>query len=573
MRDLFTPPPPWAHAYPPNLDWDLEAIAKPVYALLDEAAAKDPDAVCLDFLDRHTTFAKMLALTNRTARGLQQLGVQKGDRVGLCLPNSPYYIAAYFGVLKAGATVVNFNPLYTEDEIRAQIADAGVSIMFTLDLKSLYPKVAAALKGTSLRNIVVCSLSDALPTVKSWLFQVFKRGEIAAPPHNLQNLPFSWLTKNLGNYDPVEIDPLSDIALFQYTGGTTGTPKAAMLTHSNIITNTEQVRGWLTDDDPDGESILAVLPFFHVFAMTVVMCLGLRIRAKLIALPRFELDQVLKTIHEKRPSLFPAVPTIYGAISNHPNLDRYDLTSIRHCIAGGAPLPVEIKHAFEKLTGCVLVEGYGLTEASPVVCCNPPWGDNKPGAIGIPLPGTHVEIRDLDNKARTVPIGERGEVVVRGPQVMAGYWGREEETLDVLEGHWLRTGDVGHLDEDGYVFLTDRMKDVILCGGYNVYPRVIEDALYQHPDVLEAVVIAIPHGYRGETPKAFVKLAEDAKARPEDLMAFCTEHLNPLERPEEIELRDELPKTLIGKLSKKELVEEEAQKRREAQPLQELRHG
>jgi len=576
VRDLFTQPPPWAHMYPPNLDWDMDALDKPVYDLLDNAALHAPGGVCVDFLERLYTHGDMLDLANRTARGLQQLGIEKGQRVGLCLPNSPYYIAAYFGILKAGATVVNFNPLYTEDELRAQIVDSGVVVMFTLGLKTLYPKVAAALNGTLLRNIVVCSLADALPPVKSLLFQIFKRSEIADTPLNLQNLPFDWLTRNRGNYTPIDIDPARDVALFQYTGGTTGSPKAAMLTHANIVTNTEQVLNWLPDKDPNGESILAVLPFFHVFAMTVIMCLGLRLRAKLILLPRFDLDQVLKIIDAKRPTLFPAVPTIYGAIAAHADLGRYDLSSIRYCISGGAPLPSGAKTAFEKLSGCVLVEGYGLTEASPVTCCNPAWNggrEGKIGSIGIPLPGTIVEIRDLENPARTVPIGERGEVVIRGPQVMTGYWNREEETLNVLEGHWLRTGDIGHMDEDGFVFLTDRINDVINSSGFKVYPRIIEEALLKHPDVEEVVVIAIPHGYRGEAPKAFVKLVAGSSLDTDQVMAFCAEHLNPIERPHEIEFRDALPKTLIGKLSKKELVAEEAEKRRHTERQKERRNG
>ncbi len=573
MRDLLTPPPPWSHAYPDNLHWDLDGVDRPVHALLDQAALKSPDAVCLDFMDRLYTFTEVQDLANRTARGLQQLGIQKGDRIGLCLPNSPYYVAAYFGALKAGATVVNFNPLYTKEEIREQVIDSEVVIMFTLGLQKLYPKVAACLKDTSLRNIVVCSLADALPTVKSILFQTFKRSEIAEVPLNLQNLPFDWLTRNRGNFDRVDIDPDEDIALFQYTGGTTGTPKAAMLSHTNISTNTEQVQSWFIDKEVGEESILAVLPFFHVFAMTVIMCLGLRIRAKMILLPRFDLDQTLKTIDAKKPTLFPAVPTIYNAINTHPHLERFDLTSIRYCISGGAPLPLETKRAFEELTDCILVEGYGLSEASPVVACNPTWAETKEESIGIPLPGTIIEIRDMHNVARTVPQGERGEIVVRGPQVMQGYWNREEETIEVLEGHWLRTGDVGHMDEDGYVFLTDRIKDVIISGGYKVYPRIIENAFYKHPDVLEVVVIAVPHGYRGEAPKAFIKLVEDSHVSEDDLMAFVGDHLNPIERPDEIEFRDELPKTMIGKLSKKELVEEEEAKHRAPPTAKEHSHG
>lgn len=562
MRDLFTSPPPWAHMYPDHLDWGFEGVNAPVWRLLDEAAAHNPDGVCLDFLDRHYSFADVLGLANRTARGLQQLGVQKGDRVGLCLPNTPYYVAAYFGALKAGAIVVNFNPLYTAEEIREQIVDSGVGIMFTLGLSQLYPKVAAALQGTSLRNVVICSLSEALPPVKGLLHQIFKRGEIAEAPLNLQNLPFDWLIRNRGNYTPVEIDPKRDVALLQYTGGTTGVPKGAMLTHANIMSNTEQVRQWLPDNPGGEDSILAVLPYFHVFAMTVVLCLGVRLAVKQIILPRFDLAQVLKVIDAKRPTLFPAVPTIYNAIVQCPDVQDHDMSSIRYCISGGAPLPEEIKHSFETVSGCDLVEGYGLSEASPVVSCNPTWAEHRTGSIGIPLPGTCVEIRDVENPAHPTPVGEKGQVVVRGPQVMAGYWNREDETLEVLEGGWLRTGDVGHMDGDGYLYLTDRMKDVIISGGFKVYPRIIEDAFYKHPDVLEVVVIAVPHGYRGEAPKAFVRLVDGSKLDVDHLMAFCADHLNPIERPDEIEFRDELPKTLIGKLSKKELIEEEAQKRR-----------
>jgi len=562
-----TKPPPWAAAYPDHLDWRMDPLERPVYHLLDDAAAHDPGGVCMDFLDRLYSFADILDLANRTARGLQQLGLKKGQRVGICLPNSPYYLAAYFGALKAGATVVNFNPLYSGTEIRAQIIDSGVEIMFTLGLKKLYPKVADALSGTSLRTIVVCSLGDALPPVKSFLWQVFKRGEIAEVPENLQNLPFDWLTRNPGHFTPVPIDPRLDIALFQYTGGTTGTPKAAMLTHANITTNTEQVYRWLPDAPPGapgGESILAVLPFFHVFAMTVTMCLALRLGGKIIALPRFDLDQVLKVIHTKRPTLFPAIPTIYAAITSQPHLERYDLTSIRYCLSGGAPLSEATKKAFEHLTGCTLVEGYGLSETSPVACCNPVWSPRrteKPGSIGIPLPGTQIEIRDPDPPHHRVATGQRGEVVIKGPQVMVGYWNKADETRAVLKDGWLRTGDIGHMDGDGYVFLTDRIKDVIICNGFKVYPRIIEDALQNHPDVHQVAVIAIPDPLRGEVPKAFVVRVAGSSLDAEALTSFASQTLNPKEQPQEIEFRDTLPTTLIGKVSKKDLIAEDAAKR------------
>ena len=536
----------------------------PVYAILDDAVARGPDRPCLDFLGKTSTYGAIADLVNGSAKGLQNLGVQKGDRVGLCLPNCPYYVIAYFAAMKAGATVVNFNPLYTKKEIRDQIVDSGTTIMVTIDLKTIFPKVEAALDGASLRSIVVCSLSDALPPVKELLFNTFKRSEIAVISRDIRLVAFEKLVSQSGAPDPVEIDPNKDIALLQYTGGTTGTPKGAMLTHANITANTEQVRLWMGEPDLDGERILCVIPFFHAFAMTAAMSLGIATGSELILLPRFDLEDVLETIDARHPTLFPAVPTIFGAINGYEGLDRYDLSSLRFCISGGAPLPSTVKASFEKLTGCVVVEGYGLSETSPVVSCNPPDVENKPDSIGLPLPWTEIEIRDIDNPNTLVAIGERGEMAIRGPQVMAGYWNNADETAKVLRDGWLMTGDIGHVDEDGYLFLTDRLKDVLFCSGFKVYPRVIEDALYQHPDVDEVIVIGIPDDYRGEKPKAFIKLKSGAKINEAELLDFAKGVLNPIERPAEIEFRDKLPKTMIGKLSKKELVIEHRQKQEES---------
>ena len=329
-----------------------------------------------------------------------------------------------------------------------------------------------------------------------------------------------------------------------------------MLTHANVTANTEQVRLWMGEVDPNGERILCVIPFFHVFAMTAAMKLGIETGSELILLPRFNLVDVLKTIDAKRPTLFPAVPTIFNALAGYGGLDRYDLSSIRFCISGGAPLPDAIKASFESVAGCVVVEGYGLSETSPVLCCNPPDAENKPNSIGLPLPWTEIELRDLDNPDSPVAPGERGELAVRGPQVMAGYWNNPEATAAAFRNGWLMTGDVGHRDEDGYLFLTDRLKDVIFCSGFKVYPRIIEDAFYRHDAVDEVIVIAIPDDYRGETPKAYVKLKGGASVTGAELLGFVEKILNPIEQPAEIEFRDELPKTMIGKLSKKELVAE-----------------
>jgi long-chain acyl-CoA synthetase len=528
----------------------------PAFNILSDMAERHPDLRCLDFLGRRHSYGDVWHQVRRAARGLQDLGIKKGDRVGLCLPNCPYYVIGHYAILLCGATVVNFNPLYTEEELHQQIVDSGVVVMFTLDLKTIYGKIASAVHTTRLRTLVVCALSDALPPVKSLLFQAFKRAEVAAIPKDLSHVSFDLLIADSDDPRPIDIDAKKDLAVIQYTGGTTGTPKGAMLTHANIRANTEQVRLWLGDTDPGQDKFLCVIPFFHVFAMTAAMNLGLVTGSELILLPRFELNDVLQTITDKKPTLFPAVPTIYGAINASTDLERYDLTSLRYCISGGASLPSQIKTDFERISGCVVVEGYGLTEASPVVACNPPLGENKPGSIGQALPWTKIECRAFDDCERTVTLGEQGELVVQGPQVMAGYLNNPDETEQVLQHGWLRTGDVGYRDEDGYFFLTDRIKDMINCSGFNVYPRVIEDVLYRHPDVAEAVVIGIADAYRGEAPKAFVTLKVGASATEESLLAFARDHLNPIERPTAVVIRQSLPKTLVGKLSKKELIEE-----------------
>ncbi len=556
-RDAEQIPRPWLSSYPPGIDWHRAPPTAPLHTLIDEAAARFPNRPCLDFLGRICTYAEVARMVDRTAKGFQQLGVGKGCKVGLCLPNCPYSLICFYGVLKAGGTVVNFNPLNVEREIAAQIEDSETDIMVTLDLRQLYPKVAAALETTRLKRIIVCRMSDALPTVKGVLFPIFKRSEISAFPADVVHVPFAVLTCNDGRPKPVTIDPATDIAVLQYTGGTTGTPKGAMLTHGNLYANMAQLRAWYPDVVEGGERMLAVLPFFHVFGMTVVMNFAVSAGAELILLPRFELKQALACITRRKPTLFPGVPTIYRAIAAAPDIAQYDLSSIKACISGGAPLPVEVKHAFEKITGCVLVEGYGLTEAAPVTHANPLGGVHKDGSIGLPLPGTLCEIRSLDDPSRPAAPGEKGELCVAGPQVMAGYWKRPDETARVLVDGWLHTGDVGTIDPEGYVFLVDRIKDVILCSGYNVYPRMIEDAIYQHPAVVAVTVIGINDDYRGQVPKAFVQLRDGHTATEDDIKVFLHDRLSRIEMPHSIEFRHDLPKTTIGKLSKKELVEEE----------------
>ena len=552
---------PWLESYPEHVDWAVPITDEPLTATFDRAVERYGARSCIDFLGKTYSYRQVGELVDRAAKGFQALGVGRGVQVGMLLPNTPYFVICYYAVLKAGGTVVNFNPLYVEEEIARQIEDSGTRIMVTLDLRILLPKVSATLERTGLKRVVVCPMADILPFPKNILFTLFKRGETAGVPRDGRHLRFAELTANDGAFEPVEIRPREDIAVLQYTGGTTGVPKGAMLTHANVAANAHQVELWNPDAAVGEWRILGILPLFHVLAMTAVMNIGIRVGAELILRPRYELEDTLEVIHEKRPTYFVGVPTIYNAINHHPRLDRYDLSSLKVCISGGAALPLEVKRAFEALTGCHLLEGYGLSETSPAATCNPRVGETKDGSIGLPFPGTVIEIHDLEEPGRKLPPGERGEVCIRGPQVMAGYWNRPEATAEAIVDGALRTGDVGYMDEDGHTFLVDRIKDLIICSGYNVYPRVLEEAIYRHEAVAEVTVIGVPDDYRGEAPKAFVRLKEHMTLTAAELLSFLEDKLSKIEMPEEIEFRAELPKTQIGKLSKKELVAEELAKR------------
>jgi long-chain acyl-CoA synthetase len=551
----------WLDRYPGDVDWNAPLPARPLFALLEDAVAQFPDRPAIDFLGRTYTYGELDRLVDRAASGFQRLGVTKGTKVGLFLPNCPQYVIAYYAILKAGGCVVNFSPLYAEPELLHQIEDSQTDILVTLNLKALYPKARAMLEKSRLRSLVIGTLSEALPFPKNLLFSLLRRREIAAVRHDQAHVPFSSLIDNDGRYAPPAIEPRTDLAVLQYTGGTTGVPKGAMLTHANLYANAEQCVLWLPTVERGRERVMGVLPFFHVFAMTAVMNFAIRIGGLIIMHPRFELDAVLKDVHRKRPTLFDGVPTMYNAIIHHPKLANFDLRSIKACISGGAPLPVEVKQRFEELSGCKLVEGYGLTESSPVACCNPFSAANKAGSIGLPLPGTDIIIVDRDDPSRILPQGETGEICIAGPQVMAGYWRRPDATAEVIVDGRLRTGDVGYMDSDGYTFIIDRMKDMILVSGFNVFPRNVEEAIYQHPAVEEVTVIGIPDEYQGESVKVFVKLRDGHTLVADHLIEFLSDKLGRHEMPRHVEFRDALPKTMIGKLSKKELVAEEMAKR------------
>ncbi len=551
---------PWLNSYPANVDWGQTFEIFLLPELLNKSVRNFPGSVCTNFLGKKMTYAEIGGLVDRAAKGLQAIGVKKGTRVGMFLPNTPTFIIFYFATLKAGGTVVNYNPLYTVEELEYQVKDSQTEIMVTLDLKLLFGKVEALLASGALEQAVVCPFSELLPGMKSFLFKLFKGRELAKPTASRQSAKltlYSSIIANDGAYDPQEVDPRNDAAVLQYTGGTTGTPKGAMLTHSNLVINVQQIIAWRSSDLIDGEErMMGILPFFHVFAMTTVMNFGVAKAAEILLVPKFELDEALKLINAEKPTVMPGVPTIYNAMMHHPKLQKYDLSSLKFCISGGAPLPIEVKRGFEELSGCTLVEGYGLSETSPVATCNPVDGPVKEGSIGLPFPQTIMSIRSLDDPNKEMALGENGELCISGPQVMKGYWNKPNETANVFVGEYLRTGDVGYMDEDGFTFIVDRLKDIIICSGFNVYPRRIEEAIYEFPAVEEVTVVGIPDDYRGEAPKAFVKLKDGATATHEELLEFLKPKISKIEMPSEIEFRDELPKTMIGKLSKKELRQE-----------------
>lgn len=552
---------PWQKSYPHNVNWSADIQGKPVASLLSETVKLYPKRPAFDFMDSHWSWGEIGDLVDRMAGGLQKRGVKKGTKVGLFLPNTPYFLIAYYAVLKIGGTVVNYNPLYAEREVKHQIQDSETTIMVTLDLKMMYDKLVKMLDETCLETLIICPFADLLPPIKKIAFSLFKKKDIAEVRTSERiTMLKTVLAGGSGELKDIEINPDEDIAVLQYTGGTTGTPKGAMLTHTNVTANIEQVALWFHMADHGRQKMLAVLPFFHVFAMTAIMNFSVKAGFEIIATPRFDLDSTLKLIHKKRPHYFPAVPAIYNAINHHKKLGKYDLTSLKYCISGGAPLPVDVKKTFEAMTGCIVVEGYGLSESSPVAAINPIEGDNRAGSIGLPVPGTVFEIRNPDT-GEIVPEKERGELCIAGPQVMKGYWKNDKATaLTIRDGH-LRTGDIAVMDDDGYFYIVDRIKDLIITNGYNVYPRTIEEAIYLHPAVEECIVAGLPDEQRGEIVKAWIKLKEGEELTKDTLNNFLKDKISKIEMPRKVEFRkDPLPKTMVGKLSRKDIVEEEKNK-------------
>jgi long-chain acyl-CoA synthetase len=548
----------WRSAYRHPTSWDQTFPPLSVPAMFEASAAGAPAAPLLDFMGRKYSYAEVRSGVDRVACGLAALGIGRGDRVGLFLPNVPHYVAAYYGALKLGAAVVNFSPLYTVDELAHQVEDSGTRILFTLSATALLPTALNVMERSGIERLVVGSIAGALPAAKSLVYRMFRRRDVAERPDDPRIIAFSKLIANAGGCPMPEIDAVRDVALIQYTGGTTGTPKGAVLTHQNLTVNARQM---VAIDPHRGEAdrIIGVLPLFHIFANAAVLNRTVYDGGEIVMLPRFDAGQVLAAVQRTKATSMPGVPTMYQALLDHPRLARSDLSSLRVCVSGGAPLPAQLKARFEAVTGAVVAEGYGLTE-SGIACTNPYEGLNKSGTIGQPLPGTIFRLLDREDPNRPAPDGEPGEIAIAGPQVRIGYWNRPDIQDRTFVDGALRTGDVGLIDEDGYVRIVDRLKDMIAVGGFKVFPSQVEAILYHHPAVREALVIGIPDAYRGESPKAFVTLAEGASVTGEELRDWLNPQLGKHERVVAVEIRASLPKTLVGKLSRKELVAEERAK-------------
>lgn len=550
----------WLKDYPAEVPPTYDYPKRNLAFLLTDSAASYPDRIALDFLGKRMTYRALLDSARRFANALLKQGVRKGDRVAVMLPNCPQAVIAYYGTLMMGGIVVMTNPLYMPRELEHQLMDADARTIVTLDV--LLNRVKTSMAKSPMERIIVTSIQDYLPFPKNVLYGLKQKkdGKAVKVDYGGDVMSFRGLLEQSGA-DPVEadVDSENELALIQYTGGTTGLAKGVMLTHYNLIANTIQSRLWCYKAEIAKERYMAALPFFHVFGLTCLLNLGIYTASTLILVPRFEINQVLRTIHKKKPTLFPGAPTMYIAVINHPKIKQYDLSSIKICISGAASLPHQVQERFEEITGGKLIEGYGLTEASPVTHANNVWEKRKNGSIGLPFPDTVARIMKPET-FEEAPQGELGELAVRGPQVMKGYWKRPDETAKVLQDGWLLTGDLGRMDEDGFFYIMDRRKDLIIAGGYNIYPREVEEVLFEHPDVEEASVAGVVDPYRGETVKAFVVLRKGASATEEDLKIWCKERLAVYKVPKIYEFREALPKTMAGKVLRRKLVEGDSDK-------------
>ncbi len=560
---------PWLAHYDEGVPHHIEYPRKPIFYFLEESARKYPDRACTIFKGATISYAEMNRLTDQVAAALAEMGVKKGDRIGIFMPNTPQFVIAYFGILKAGGVVVATNPLYSPREIEHQLNDAGVEMMFVMT--NFYNTVKQVQPKTKLRKLIVTNLKETLPPVLRFLFTLTKekKGGFRVDLHPGD----VWMQDLIASHRPeqrpdLEITP-DDVALFQYTGGTTGLSKGAVALHRNLVANALQIRLWMPNAIDGEEVVLMAIPLFHVYGMVAGMLFAMAAGASMVMVPNpRDLKDVLGNIQKYRATIFPGVPTLYNAINNHPDVQagKYNLTSIKACISGSAPLMRETKEKFEALTGGVVFEGYGLSEAPTATHCNPILGENRTGSIGLPLPDVDVRIVSLDDGVTVLPTGEPGEMVIKGPQVMKGYHNMPTETANTLRDGWLYTGDIAYMDEDGYFYIVDRKKELIKPGGYQVWPREVEEVIMANPKVLEVGVAGIPDPYRGETVKAWVVLKPGETATADEIKDWCRERLAKFKVPTHIEFRDELPKTTVGKILRRELVRQhkEAEAKKQA---------
>jgi long-chain acyl-CoA synthetase len=573
---------PWqGKRWPEGVPFEVSGYDKPLFTLLDDAANTYPDQVYTIFNDATRTYAQVKDTADRIAAFLASRGIRKGDRVAIFLPNLPHYPAIFFGILKAGAVCVTCNPVYTATELNYQLKDAGAKVVFCMDHPQFYPTTVAAIKNTAVDTVVICGVKSYLPWIKGFLGGLL--GKIPkAGSYQSGHLFFDdVVASSPPNVPAVDINPLEDLALIIYTGGTTGVPKGAALTHANFNYDLTAADEWIRVSHEPGappekqrsggfHTYLGVLPWYHSFGLTCALLSSCSKGNKLICIPdpragNPPFTEVLKAVQKYRPTFMPAVPTIFVAFTNHPLLDQFDLTSLMGCFSGGAPLPPEVCRQFEEKTGSVIFEGYGLSETAPIASVNPTNTQNrKIGSIGFPLPGTDIKVVDIDTGLRELPQGEDGEIAISGPQVMQGYWNKPKENEAVfreIDGkRYFLTGDIGHFDEEGYILITDRKKDMIIVGGFNVYPRDVEDILFTHPKVALAAVVGVPDAKSGEMVKAFIQLKPGETATEEELMAFCKENMAGYKRPRVIEFRNEVPVSNVGKILRRVLRDEEVKK-------------
>ncbi len=548
---------PWLKRYDEGVPHHIDYPEIPVYQLLEENAHKHPEALCTIFKGAKISFQEMSETTDRLAAGLAELGVKKGERVGIFMPNTPQFVMAYFAILKAGGVVVAINPLYSAREIEHQVNDAGIEVMVAMS--NFYTMIKKVQPKTKIRTVIVTNIKEALPSILAFLFTLTKEKQ-GGFRVQLEDGDF-WMQDLINKHEPedrpeVEIGS-DDVALLQYSGGTTGISKGAIALHRNLVANAYQIRGWMINAEDGKETVLMAIPLFHVYGMVAGMLFAMRVGAAMVMVPNpRDLEDLLVNIQKYKTTIFPGVPTLYNAINNHPDVlaGKYDLSTIKACISGSAPLMRETKEKFEELTGGVVFEGYGLSEAPTATHCNPTLGENRTGSIGMPFPDVDCRIVSLDDEVTVLPPGEVGELVIKGPQVFNGYHNMPTETANALREGWLYTGDIARMDEDGYFYIVDRKKELIKPGGYQVWPREVEEVISEHPNVLEVGVAGIPDPYRGETVKAWIVVKPGETLTQEEVKDWCRERLAKYKVPSDVEFRDELPKTTVGKILRRELV-------------------